>query len=270
MHNYYYPENLSSDAIDLIEHLLKINPNERFNFDEIKAHPWFNLIYPKLYPGLQTLVHKIPLDNKILEKANNMGYDIQKIEDSVIKNKFDSFNAIYYLILKQLKRKGYDSVSDLSSEKFINFLKDYKNWIDISKINDPLYKNYEMELPKDYYNNYISVNIMEKFDDIEEKNYEKYINNDKMINDMEIKFDNINILDSFDDCSEEKDIKKIGKNKKIISERNKNSNDFIYMNSKSDYENSKNTRENEMKKYNNTNSNIRIQVNKRQKEKIIK
>jgi len=34
--------------------------------------------------------------------------------------------------------------------------------------------------------NYISVNKSEKFDDLEEKNFEKYINSDIVLNDMEI------------------------------------------------------------------------------------
>ena len=29
-HNYYYPDYLSDDAVDLIEHMLKINPKERY------------------------------------------------------------------------------------------------------------------------------------------------------------------------------------------------------------------------------------------------
>ena len=58
-HNYYYPESMSDDAIDLIEHMLKINPNERYGFKEIKAHNWFNLVTPKLRPGIIFNIHKI-------------------------------------------------------------------------------------------------------------------------------------------------------------------------------------------------------------------
>ena len=272
-HNIYYPENLSSDAIDLIEHLLKVNPNERYNFDEIKAHPWFNLINIKLLPSIQLNIQKIPIDSKILEKAKDMGYDIQKMEESVIKSKYDSFNATYYLILKQFKRKGINSVSDLYSQDFINYFKNYKNWIDVSKINDPLYKDYVIELPNDLKqsndnSNYISVNKSQKLEDIEEKNYEKYINEDKMINDMEIKFDNINIFDSFDDLSEIRDNKYIknNRNKKI-----KNLKELVGMISTDNEEFSTRKRETEFSKSNNnhSNNNIFIRVNKKNKEKNI-
>ena len=287
-HDYYYPENLSSDAIDLIEHLLKINPNERYNFDEIKAHPWFNLITPKLKPGLLSLIHKIPIDPIILEKAKMMGYDTSKIEESVVNSKYDSFSAVYYLILKQLKRKGINSISDLCSQDYINYLKNYKNWIDLSKINDPLYKDYEIELPKkleqnDFLeygmnsgdsdnNNYISVNKSEKFFDLEEKNFENYINSDKMISDMEIKFDNINIFNSFDDSSEIKKNIFIKNTKKNFNGRNKKLNKFKEImgisSTDSDFIGKRNS-DFRTNKNSNSNTNTHIQVNKLNNEKII-
>ena len=145
-HNYFYPEKLSDDAIDLIEHILKINPEERYSFDEIKAHPWFNLLTPKLRPGIVFGVHKIPIDEKIMEKVEKFGYDRKKVEENIINYKFDSFSAIYYLILKQFKKNEISSVSDLFSEDYLNYLKDYKNWANPSKINDPIFKDYEVEL----------------------------------------------------------------------------------------------------------------------------
>ena len=61
----------------------------------------------------------------------------------------------------------------------------------------------------------------EKFEDIEEKSFEKYINADKMINGMEIKFDNINISKSFDNLSKINDNKYLKNNMKLINKRNK-------------------------------------------------
>ena len=296
-HNYYYPENLSSDAIDLIEHLLKIKPEERYNFDEIKAHPWFNLNIAKLKPGLQAFVHKIPIDSNILEKTKNLGYDEKKVEESVIKGKYNSYNAMYYLILKKEKRNGINSVSDLCSEEYINYLKNYKNWIDLSKINDPLYKDYDIDFPinleqSDIFNfdiknisneilkeenkcinnnsniNYISVNKSEKFDDLEEKNFEKYINSDIMLNDMEIKFDNIYKFDDLFEIQNNKNKKEmniISRNKKI-----KNLNELINMNSRDNESINKKMQDISARKNSNSISNsVRIQVNKKPiKEKI--
>ena len=37
-------------------------------------------------------------------------------------------------------------MSDLYSDVYLNYLKNYKNWINPSKINDPLFKDYDIEL----------------------------------------------------------------------------------------------------------------------------
>ena len=228
-HNFYYPENLSDDAIDLIEHLLKINPEERYNFDEIKVHPWFNLLTPKLRPGIIFGVHKIPIDPKILDKVEEYGYNREKVEESVSKSKYDSLSAVYYLILKRFKKDGINSVSDLFSEDYMNYLKNPKNWLTQNKISDPLFKNYEVEilsnyddellwvpneLSKDMFNivneeenNIKSINIKENVEDkdknnelnnIDEENFEKELLNDNLIKDLKI---NVNSKNNDDNNS---------------------------------------------------------------------
>ena len=77
-HNYYFPDNISDEAIDLIENMLKIDPIERYDFEQIKSHPWFNLVEPKLKPGIVYGVHKIPIDENILNKVETFGYDKKK------------------------------------------------------------------------------------------------------------------------------------------------------------------------------------------------
>ena len=143
-HNYYYPDTISDDAVDLIEHMLKINPKERYGFKEIKAHPWFNLITPKLRPGVINNVHKIPVDEKILDKIEKMGYDRNLCKKSVLENNYDSLMAIYLLTLKQSIKEGKESISDLFSDEYLKYINDYKNWIDTSKINNPLYNEYNI------------------------------------------------------------------------------------------------------------------------------
>ena len=141
-HNYYFPDTLSDEAIDLIENMLKIDPNERYGFEQIKEHPWFNLITPKLNPGIVYGVHKIPIDEKILEKVESFGYSKEKCLQSIQNNKYDPFSSIYYLILQQFVRDNIPSISDLYSNVYLSYLKDYKNWIKPEEMNNPLYKNY--------------------------------------------------------------------------------------------------------------------------------
>ena len=141
--NYYFPENISKEAKDLIKNMLMINPKERYNFEQIKTHPWFNLVKPKLKPGIVYGVHKIPIDNYILSRIEKYGYDKDKCKDSILNNNFDENCSIYYLTLKQIIREKKSSISDLFSEEYIEYLKDYKNWIKTEEINNPLFINYQ-------------------------------------------------------------------------------------------------------------------------------
>ena len=146
-HNYYFPDNISSEAIDLIENMLKINPKERFDFEQIKAHPWFNKIKPKLKPGIVYGIHKIPIDNNILDCVEKYGYDKEKCRKSILNYNFDENCSIYYLTLKQMIREKKESISDLFSDEYINYLKDYNNWIKTEEINNPLFMNYRAKMP---------------------------------------------------------------------------------------------------------------------------
>ena len=47
-HDYKIPDYLSNEAQDILNHILKINPEERFNIESIKKHPWFNIVEPHL------------------------------------------------------------------------------------------------------------------------------------------------------------------------------------------------------------------------------
>ena len=185
-HDYYYPETMSDNAVDLIEHMLKINPNERYGFKEIKAHPWFNIITPKLRPGIIHNIHKIPVDENILEKIEKMGYDHNLCKKSVLENIYDSYMALYLLTLKQSIRGGEESISDLFSDKYLQYINDYNNWIDQSKINNPLFYEYNIiNIP----NSYLS---------------DENINSNLGIDNIDILFDSdqhLNIIDNYDNFS---------------------------------------------------------------------
>ena len=172
-HNYYFPDNISDEAVDLIENMLKIDPNERYDFEQIKSHPWFNLVEPKLKPGIVYGVHKIPIDENILKKVENYGYDKEKCMKSIENNNYDSYSSIYYLTLKQFTRENKSSISDLFSDEYLNYLKNYKNWLKPEEINNPLFINYEVEMPfeieQEKAKNYIS-NALLAYNDKNKKN----------------------------------------------------------------------------------------------------
>ena len=133
--NYEIPSSASPELYDLLIHLLDINPLTRFDIDQIKVHPWYNMISSdNNRPGLIVGYHKIPIDERIISVCQTYGYDANKVRESVINNNYDSNSSIYYIILNKMKSMGIESISDLNSPEFLNYINDPKN-IFFSKAN---------------------------------------------------------------------------------------------------------------------------------------
>ena len=128
-HEYKIPEYLSKEAKDILNNILKINPKERYNITEIKKHPWFNLITPKLLKGISSDEIKITVDDKILEIVKNYGFNPEECKDLILKNKFCCLRSIYYLCLKKYVREGGKSICDLESELFEKYINNPDNYI---------------------------------------------------------------------------------------------------------------------------------------------
>ena len=129
--NYEIPEEASPDLQDLIKHIMDIDPLTRYDLDQIKKHPWYNLVSPpKSYPGLIIGYHKIPIDERILKVCEEYGFNKDEVEKSVKENKYDNKSSIYYIILAKMKREGYESISDLFSQEYINYINDKNNIIE--------------------------------------------------------------------------------------------------------------------------------------------
>ena len=238
-HNYYFPQHLSSEAIDLIENMLNIYPNERYNFSQIKNHKWFNIIKPKLRPGIIFGIHKIPIDEKILEKVEQFGYDKNKCYESIKNNSYDANSSIYFLLLKQNIDKNNSSIGDLFSDEYLKFIKDSNNWICPEKINDPIYNNYEVNSNKNnsnsnYYStirvnpmNSINKNNIDDFEAIpEEYNKESESLNESILNlniNKDSKNKNLNLDKKNNLCFDEnEDIEKEKRRIELLFKNNKN------------------------------------------------
>ena len=141
------PENISNFAKDLLKHMLDVNPMTRYTLQDIKEHPWFNMNDYFLIQGIIIGYHKVPVDESILDLCEYFNFDKNKIRNSVLNNKFDSGSALYYLIVRQRNKKGITSVSDLFSEKFINFIYNDENLIMNNKKSES--KNKKKEEIKD-------------------------------------------------------------------------------------------------------------------------
>ena len=128
-HDYVIPNYLSKDAKDLLNHILIINPKERYNIKQIQNHPWFNLVKPHMLPGINIEEDLIPVDDKILEIVKNYGFDPVECKELLLKNKFCSLTTIYYLCLKKHIRENGKSISDLESDLFEEYITNPKNKI---------------------------------------------------------------------------------------------------------------------------------------------
>jgi len=127
-----YPSYFSEKSKDLLMHMLDLDPMTRYTLQEIRNHPWFNSIDYKLIPGIIIGYNKIPVDEHILNLCVTYNCDKEKVRESIINNKHNSNSAFYYLLIKKLQKKGFTSVSDFSSDEFINFVLDDNNLIDSS------------------------------------------------------------------------------------------------------------------------------------------
>ena len=128
-HDYIIPNYLSKEARDMLYHILKINPEERFTIEDIKQHPWFNLIKPHLMKGISINKIKIPVDDNILNIVQEYGFDKEECRRLLLRNKFCSLTSIYYLTLKKYVREGGKSISDLESDLFEEYINDTNNYI---------------------------------------------------------------------------------------------------------------------------------------------
>ena len=129
-HDYIIPNYLSKEAQDILYHILKVNPDERFTIDNIKQHPWFNLVQPHLMKGIALNKIKIPVDDNILNMVQNFGFNKEECKKLLLKNKFCSLTSIYYLCLKKYVREGGKSISDLESDLFEEYVNDDNNYIE--------------------------------------------------------------------------------------------------------------------------------------------
>ena len=82
--NFEIPEEASPELADLLMHLLDINPLTRYDLDQIKEHPWFNMVKNYKYiPGIIEGYNKIPVDMKIVDLCEQYGYDKKKVIENV-------------------------------------------------------------------------------------------------------------------------------------------------------------------------------------------
>lgn len=97
-----FPNFVSDQARDIILKLLAVNPNKRIGFDQIKQHPFYKLstgMIDKSNFGLY--LNKV--DNSILNKMAEMGFDKEKVMQEVESNNHNNITTTYELLLNKFK-----------------------------------------------------------------------------------------------------------------------------------------------------------------------
>ena len=116
------PEFFSKEVKDLLAHMLDMDVSKRYTLQDIQEHEWFGLNEGIMLPGIVIGKNKIPIDERILNMIQAYGLDKDSVRRKVEENKFDEESAMYYLLVKKAGSKGFESVSDLCSEEFIEFI----------------------------------------------------------------------------------------------------------------------------------------------------
>ena len=216
------PEFLSPSAVDILHRILNVNPEKRYTIEQIKKHPWFNQINPKINmsEGLLIDYYIVPFDEEIISQmVNEYSFNEQEIKVNLLINKHNNITTTYYLILKKKIRCGQKTIGNMTSQMFIDYINDEKNLastydFDISRIIiDRVLKR--ISIP-----NYKNENKIEikKNENINEPQFKYYENNISKFNKQSKLNHNNNIID--------KDYNTLNKDKafETLESENNNSN----------------------------------------------
>ena len=156
----------------------------------------YNSVKVDSIPGLNVDKYKIPVDERIVSVCEAYGFEKDKISESVSENFYDNNTSIYYIILNKFIRERYDSISDMFSQDYLDYLNNPKNLIDDNSRknqsdDDEIIRDDEEKEQKDRNNKKHNKkkNIKEVI--YEDKNNEDDNNNDKSNDEGKENFDDL-------------------------------------------------------------------------------
>ena len=120
---YIIPTYLSKGAIDLLSCMLEPDYLKRIKIKDIIKHPWFNKAKNQLTPGIDIKNNEhTPIDESILKKMLQYGYNINECRDNLEHMKNNSLTTVYYLLLKKFIHNKGQSIADLKSPAFLEYM----------------------------------------------------------------------------------------------------------------------------------------------------
>ena len=137
------PKYLSNNAKDILKKILEVDPKKRIKFEEIKSHPWFNIIDKNylIHKGINVNEDIIPVDEEIIQNMEKIGFNKMEVRFNIIKNFHNKITTVYDLFLKKKVENGKKSVGDLKSDLFDEYINDKNNKISFYGSLDNALKN---------------------------------------------------------------------------------------------------------------------------------
>jgi serine/threonine protein kinase len=135
---YQSPKYISEPAKDLIEKILKINPEERYSIEQIRSHEWFNQVTQSISPGILVGYQNISVDKNILKKLQEFSVDVDYARKCIEANNHNAISTGYYLLLKKYVKDGGKISEEPEKSHVKNNLKTFN--LNLSQEVIPLYR----------------------------------------------------------------------------------------------------------------------------------
>ena len=119
-----FPNEVGNIWKDLIKKMLDVDPNKRLNLLKITRHPWTKGCKDiKIIGGYELYNMVYPIDERLLNIIKQYGIDTKKLEEDLKNNKYNNNTGLFKLIIKKTLSLGYGSISDFTSNAFVEYLK---------------------------------------------------------------------------------------------------------------------------------------------------
>ena len=119
------PNFLSESAKDILHKILNVDPKTRITIPQMKKHPWFNLINPKLNMSEGLLLNKVivPIDENIVYKmVHEYKFNGEEVRTNLLLNNHNHITTTYFLILNQKLRNGEKTIGNMKSKEFLKYI----------------------------------------------------------------------------------------------------------------------------------------------------
>ena len=187
-----YPSEIGNICKDLLKKMLEVDPKKRINLLKISRHPWVKGCKEiKIIGGYNIYDMVYPIDERLVNIIKQYDIDTKKLEEDLKNNKYNNITALFKLLIKKSLSLGYGTISDFTSNAFVEYMKNkdkvipdgeqkYKEYLNkIQEKNNELIKNVSLYKLK-------QENVIKQLDELKNTNI-KEENNEEEKKDVNIK-----------------------------------------------------------------------------------